>query len=49
MDCDTVVFFYMRRSAYGNLLLTQHADRTASRGEGHSPTRLIYGLYNWQL
>lgn len=33
------ILFFMRRPAYGSLLLTQHAGRAASRGEGHSPTR----------
>ena len=31
---------FMRRPAYGSLLLTQHAGRAASSGEDHSSTRL---------
>ena len=33
--------FYMRRHAYGILLLTQHAGRAVGRGEESSTARLI--------
>ena len=40
MNVFNAIRLFMRRPAYGSLLLTQHAGRAASSGEDHSPTRL---------